>query len=212
MTGGSGIANRFVSWLGLVTAIVFIGQAVGAQPIADLEVVVTKSLPSVTPPGSTGTFAYRLTNLGPARAGGFDDSKYTISVGVDGIIVNDGIGPEVVLSNASGPICFLLQGYIDPIPGDPLQIVYTHAFQPMAPGQSVTCEVRYFVSNYIGGDRDIEWSAFSSLDDDPNPANDGFILKFRLAPEPIPTLSHAGLAVLAASLFASFLLVWPRFN
>jgi len=80
----------------------------------------------------------------------------------------------------------------------------------MEPGESVTCEINYFLSNHIGGDRDIRWSAFSSLDDDPNPANDGFILKFRLAPEPIPTLSPAGLVALAASLFASFLLVWRR--
>lgn len=187
-------------------------SALSAKPVADLEMVFTKPLPSVTPPGSTGSFAYRLTNLGPDRAGGPDDSQYTIGVGTPGIIWNIGIGPEVVLSNAAGPKCFLLIGFIDPIPGDPPRITYENEFQPIDPGESVTCEVQYFVSNYIGGDRDILWDVFSSLDDDPNPANDGFILKFRLAPEPIPTLSPGGLALLAASLLASFLLVWRRFH
>jgi len=94
----------------------------------------------------------------------------------------------------------------DRCPGDPPSLDFVNFFSPLDPGESVECEIAYRVNSHLDHQLSVPWTTRSVLDEDPNPANDSFVLVFGPAP-PIPTLSPVGSAILILSLFLAFVAV-----
>ncbi len=183
-----------------------------AQPSADLKVEFVDPLPMVTEPGTYGNFSFRVTNLGPDRAGGPDDDDYPIIVTTNPIDFLVGIGAELFFVEESlSSDCIILMGNINPIPGNPPQVKYTAFLHPLDPGEAAFCEVSYAVSPFLDGDRLIRWRLYTSTVEDLNQENNYIYQLFRIAPRPpIPTLTPAGAVVLVLMLFAAFVFIRRR--
>ncbi len=190
--------------------------------VHDLELQIDVDAPAVTPPGSTGNLTFTVINHGPDTAG-------TTGVGLFNILVDAGllayspIHGELMdfdgLSDLS--ICAVTAQIGDPLPGEPIPILFTIFLDDLPPGESVTCEVGFWINPLAyeidpreTADDNIlhRWTVGSPPGTDPNSSNNRLYMTYLLAPPPstIPTLSPFGLAVLALGLVAAYAFVRRR--
>lgn len=176
-----------------------------SQLSADLSVEILEPIPDVTPPGSSGVFSFQITNLGPDSAGG-SGLELPISIGTNLIDFNIGEGPDFFfIEQTMSSDCLVVQGNIDPIPGNPPQVFYSAFFPPLDPGETAFCEVNYFVSSNIEESKWVTWELYGLDEEDPDLANNRFRQFYRIAaPPPIPTLTPAGVAAFVLTIFAVY--------
>jgi len=175
------------------------------NPVADLGVELIQPPSGAVTPGGSGTFIYRLTNYGPESAGSTTPVDRPIRVTSSSIIILP-FGSEVDFPNST---CFMLFGFIDPLPGDPLRVDYVNFFHVLDPGESVECETSYTVNSHLDHQLLVTWTAKSLLDEDPDLSNNSLVLVFGPTP-PIPTLSPVGATILFLGIFLAFVVVWRR--
>lgn len=198
--------------LGL-TALLLTAAVPAAAQVHDLSLQILVDAPPVTPPGSSGTLTFIVTNHGPDTAG---------AAGTWNLMVNADIMPfsfeegEFIDFNGISDIsvCRLNSELAFPLPGEPIPLLYGWIIQEIPPGSSVTCVATFTINEHAevldpegtaDGVISHGWRVSTSgIGTDPDPDNNEVVVHYVLAPQPIPTLSPAGLAALAAGLLLAF--------
>lgn len=205
-------------WLLCVTSLLLTAGLQGQ--VHDLELQVDVDAPSVTPPGTTGVLTFTVTNHGPDPAGTTGPFKVVVAGGLLAYSLTYG---ELIdfdrLSDIS--ICALTAQIGDPLPGEPIPILFTLLFDELPPGESVTCDVEFRINPFAyeidpreTNDDDIlhGWFLGSPPGTDPDLSNNSVDITYLLAPLPaaIPTLSRWGLAAFSLGLVAAYAFVRRR--
>lgn len=190
--------------------------------VHDLELRIDVDAPAVTPPGSTGILTFTVINHGPDPAGAVGVGTFNVVVAA-GLLAYSPIHGELMdfdrLSDIS--ICALTAQIGDPLPGEPIPILFTLLFDELPPGESVSCDVEFWINPLAyeidpreTADDNIlhRWTVGSPPGTDPNPSNNRVYTTYLLAPPSatIPTLSPWGLAVLSLGLVAAYAFVRRR--
>lgn len=208
-------APRIASLLSVVLVLkiaCFAPSILWAQPpiAADLELEVIEPPPLATPPLSTGTIGFRLTNNGPDVAGIPFNGTPSLIMGTTGIPVDPIFGPHLWFTwNPNSDCLFLLWAIVNNDP-DPPTALYEINFDTLQPGESAVCRLDYTINTLNEQNYTVEWISFQPNNTDPNTANSNVTTVFRASPLAIPTLSEYALALLASVLLTIGLFVIRR--
>lgn len=192
-----------------------LAQATWAQPegtVTDLQLEVFEPPPFATPPLSTGTIGFRLTNHGPDTAGVPQNGIPTLIMGTTGIPVDPIFGPHLWFTrNPNSDCLFLLWAIVNNDP-DPPTALYEIRFDTILAGESATCRLDYAVNTLTEQNYTVEWKSFQPTSTDPDPTNSSAVTIFRASPLAVPSLSVGALAMLASILLISGLFVMRRWE
>ncbi len=194
-------------WLVYVSAFLLAASLNAQLPTADVEVTLVTEPPAVTPPGSIGTFSFLITNHGPDTVGDpLPATSTTVIVTTHPAMPYSlEYGRPLLFASAPDDDCLIDWGVPTPIPGNPPTVIYTARFYGLEPGDTARCELTYLVDPEVEQDLPVTWSYFPTPGIDPDDSNNSFTIQFRLGlPEPIPTLTPAGIAVLVTALVLAF--------
>jgi len=182
----------------IITAISFLlFLSVSWSGSIDLSVEVNPSSISIIESVEIGEFSITLTNHGPDAAGSSSPISFPISIDTNIIYFEAGVPNAGFASNPDIiDDCLFFPYVLDPLPGNPVGIIYSF-FTPVIPaGESVTCYGLYY-TNFDNGIRTVEWSPSSVTDNDTDPSNDISLMTFRGFVAPVPSLTVYGIVLLA---------------
>lgn len=183
----------------------------------DLAIELVADVPQYTPPGYVGTFRFNVTNLGPKPIAA--PALYRVSATPIPFVSGQGEAVFFIETPESQDSCFMDFGIPDPFPGDPLVILFSTRHPPLPVGETMSCEVRFWVNPGFdfGGDErvvdnqlTVEWQVRTINITDPNVDNDTISMTFRFTTAPIPTLGPGGMALLVVGIFVSFVMLRRR--
>jgi len=188
----------------------------------DLELRIDVNAPAVTPPGTTGTLTFTVTNHGPDAAGLVGPPGTFRILVAAGLETYSLVYGELIDFNqiADPSLCALSANLGDPLPGDPIPVIYTLRFENLLPGESKTCDVEFIISPFAHQIDPVEtsdgnilhrWTLSSPPGTDPDPSNNRIYVTYQLVPpSTIPTLNPWGLAALSLGLVAAYAFVRRR--
>ena len=172
-------------------------------PTVDLELELIEPPPFATPPLSSGTIAFQLTNHGPGTAGIPFMGLPTLIIATETVPIDPVFGPHIWFYwNPDSDCLYLLFDVVNQDP-DPSTALFDAAFGQLEPGESAICRLDYYVNTLNEQTYEFEWISNQPNSTDPNPNNSNTVTVFRTSPLAIPTLSEYALGTLALALMAA---------
>ena len=193
--------KAYLALLGLFFSVP--GSSWAQNPTIDLELELIEPPPFATPPLSSGTIAFRLTNNGPTTAGIPFLGLPTLAIGSETVPIDPVFGPHIwFFWNPDSDCLFLLFDVVNQDP-DPSVAAFDARFGMLEPGESAICRLDYYVNTLSEQTYEVEWRALQANNNDPNPNNSSTVAIFRTSPLAIPTLSEYALGTLALVLMTA---------
>ncbi len=180
---------------------------VSAQPIVDLALEIAIEPEGPLEPGTVGTMTFTFTNLGPdpPPASGlwnieaYSQHPFDLEYGSDIVMVD----------TSTNENCWFSSDLTD---SDPLYLYFWFILlnDTFPPGSSQTCETAFYINPDVPGSFELNWISYLGATD-PDPTNNNIATPFIIAaPAAIPTLSQAGLVLLAFVLLSMGLILMNR--
>lgn len=164
--------------------------------------------------GGWGTIRFVAENVGPTVAGTWDiNCGYRVIGRTFVEVLDDAEGvPKIEFERLSDNDC-RVHGSSSVRASGPDLVTYVIVFpgEELEPGESAECEVAYRVhSRFADEELTLTWAIGGAGDNELDWNNNLVDVVFRLAAPPIPTLSPAALAILAAALAVAALALWRQ--
>jgi len=144
-----------------------------------------------------------ITNSGPDTAGA--DAPVGVAAPVSlfsTVRVNAAQRLPVVVQPRDVSACRIEFVEFEPPPGDRQGFIFVLGFPQLAVGESRTCVADARIDSTQSHSISIGWRATSLRDFDPDPSNHSAAALFSMAATPVPGVSSAGIAALAAGMLA----------
>lgn len=192
---------RFAQTLCLAGAVLVLPVVATAGTSVEADLAVSVSVvPSVFGPGSRGTVALTLHNLGPGPSGDPDMGVFANWVFQRGfrLEVPSDRPPYEIRGPVSG--CSIVEEIVGPFVDLSFGLVWTYYFQVLQPGESRTCTFQIEFYPRAFDSFDTHWRTATSPTD-PNPDNNRVDYRFvsgapYAEPIPVPAMNWAGLSLL----------------
>jgi len=178
-----------------ILAALLLSLTVNAE-VADLEITSAITEFDDLNLGDVGVFEFIIRNNGPDQAGSSSVATRPISVGTE-IPLDDTYKIDFFSSGGNNQNCLLITSIGEPRPGNPVVVFYTFYFEPLNPGEVVSCSIEFLVVNQLSIHQ-IEWSLLNTDqgDTDPDSTNNSINLTFRGFVPQVTTLGPFSLLIM----------------